>query len=585
MPVTGQMTTIEDFEGTPLFVGYGGGQGASVIDDNPIQGIRHGGRRVDNTTNKGFGVSFGAISLAAPGVHIRTWLNIAQWGSVTKVQHRISSGVDDDHELPPAEFPALGGYIPLWTDVSRTPESGGSANEGSISEIGVLIDIGDVGGNAPNLQEDLISYGTIAGIWTGSGGTVQDFLDFEVSTRAGALVNTFSGVAIFFRIQIGNASIASDFTLDQLLTAPDQALVAADAVGVTVNLENAASSFIGPAGGGVKAKDTANQVTRPDFIVMGNAGTAVIEPGFILEGLRTIELTDAVTVSAGAVLDAVNITQNGAIFNGPTIRARSASGVATIADADLSAMSEVTFAQAGSGHMLELTAAGNYVIDGLRGLDQSGGFGGTGTNDAAVYISATTGTVTFDIINGGSAPTYRTDGAEVVINNSVPVKVTVVSTADGSPAIANPSVFLEAAPGGQMLSEVSGSITANGSVATATVANHGLSTGEKVAVRGCDNLDGINGLKSVSVVDTNTFTYPTTVNGTAAGSVNVTAVIIGEVGPSSGVVTRSLGYTGDQPVRGWVRKASSDPRFKQGPIAGTITGSGFDTTISLIPEQ
>lgn len=53
------------------------------------------------------------------------------------------------------------------------------------------------------------------------------------------------------------------------------------------------------------------------------------------------------------------------------------------------------------------------------------------------------------------------------------------------------------------------SLTRSGSTATATVASHGLSTGNKVNVSGAGQSE-YNGVFTITVVDANTFTYPVT---------------------------------------------------------------------------
>jgi hypothetical protein len=56
---------------------------------------------------------------------------------------------------------------------------------------------------------------------------------------------------------------------------------------------------------------------------------------------------------------------------------------------------------------------------------------------------------------------------------------------------------------------------------------------------------------------------------------------------SSGVVSTTFNYTGDQPVKGNVRRASSGygTLYKSAKISGTITSAGLDITILLIPDE
>jgi hypothetical protein len=52
-----------------------------------------------------------------------------------------------------------------------------------------------------------------------------------------------------------------------------------------------------------------------------------------------------------------------------------------------------------------------------------------------------------------------------------------------------------------------------------------------------------------------------------------------------GEVSTSYSYSGDQAVKGWVRKSSSSPYYQQGVISGTITTNGFVATVVLVSDE
>ena len=52
----------------------------------------------------------------------------------------------------------------------------------------------------------------------------------------------------------------------------------------------------------------------------------------------------------------------------------------------------------------------------------------------------------------------------------------------------------------------------------------------------------------------------------------------------SGNVSFSVNLTANQPIRGRVRKASTDPRYKTSSFSGVITNSGFETTVFMIKD-
>jgi hypothetical protein len=422
MAVSSLLTSLEDFNGAPTIVGYGGGQGASVNSDVVIEGAQALGRRVDNTTNKGQGASFTAADLSAAGEHVKIWVNVLQWPVVTKVQIRISSGADDDHDVPTALFPALGGYIPIWIDVSRSPEVGGSANEASISEIGCLIDIGDVGGNAQNLLIDEIQHGTSGLRWDGTGGAFADFRTFEATNNEGNLVPSNGIDFVYSRLEIGSATLTTFTDSGFTLAFPDQALVAAAFMGLTLDVQNA-STVITLSDGTIQSGDIAGATRRPDLIVSGTSGTVTLTNVSAL-GMRTIDLTSAVT-AVGGIWEALNLTQANADLSGMTIRPNTAAGVALCDDPDFTNLSDISWAQAGAGHALEITTPGAYTFD-AQFFEGFGGTGGSnlvansGPNDAAVYNNSG-GAVTISVTGGGDSPSVRNAAGSTttVVNNTL----------------------------------------------------------------------------------------------------------------------------------------------------------------------
>jgi len=54
---------------------------------------------------------------------------------------------------------------------------------------------------------------------------------------------------------------------------------------------------------------------------------------------------------------------------------------------------------------------------------------------------------------------------------------------------------------------------------------------------------------------------------------------------SNGLVSDSFNYTGNQPVIGWVRQASSAPYYKEAYLSGTITSGGLSITAPMVRDQ
>ena len=132
-------------------------------------------------------------------------------------------------------------------------------------------------------------------------------------------------------------------------------------------------------------------------------------------------------------------------------------------------------------------------------------------------MSATSGTCTINITDGGDTPTVRTAGATVVINNTVTVSVTVLD-ADTKTAISGARVLLEADSGGPL----------------------------------------------------------------AAG----TDILSGTTNASGVIDDTGFNYVSDQPVVGKARLSSgAGPFYKTSDITGTITSSGFSTTVLLVSDE
>lgn len=427
MAVSSLLTSLEDMEGSPTIVDYSSGPGASTNTDVFLEASQSVGRRVDNTTSKGQGVSFTAADLSGANEHIKIWVNILQWSATTVVRVRASDGTNnDDHTFPSGEYPPLFGFVPIWVDISRAPEVGGSANEASINEIGCLIDIGNVGGTSQNLLIDEIHHGTSGLLWTGAGGGMGDVRTFESTNNEGNVVTLFGIDYVYSRLEVGTDGGASSttFTLeDGTIAFPDQALVSTTFMGLTFHLDNASDDYT-LQNQTITSSNVPSATNRFDITFDGTTGSATLTDGLVILGARLIALTSVVTVDGGTY-DAVEITQSSADISNCTIQTRAASTVACIDDPTFGTttdLHDVAFVQSGSGHALEL-GAGTHNMQGLTFT----GYGANTTNDAALFINVASGTVTLNISGGGDTPTYRLPGgstATVVINNSVNVTFT-----------------------------------------------------------------------------------------------------------------------------------------------------------------
>ncbi len=118
------------------------------------------------------------------------------------------------------------------------------------------------------------------------------------------------------------------------------------------------------------------------------------------------------------------IMTNGASLDNCTINGSTATYGCTLDLADSPTISDIAIKN-NSGYGMRIDGVGSLTLDHVV-------FTSNTTKD--VYISASSGTVTLNITNGGSTPTYDTAGATVVINNAVSVVVKAI-TSSGTPIV------------------------------------------------------------------------------------------------------------------------------------------------------
>jgi hypothetical protein len=64
-----------------------------------------------------------------------------------------------------------------------------------------------------------------------------------------------------------------------------------------------------------------------------------------------------------------------------------------------------------------------------------------------------------------------------------------------------------------------------------------------------------------------------------------TDILTGLTNASGVAENATFNFTNNQPIKGWVRKSSGSPYYKQSIIAGTIINTGLTTTILMISDE
>lgn len=128
------------------------------------------------------------------------------------------------------------------------------------------------------------------------------------------------------------------------------------------------------------------------------------------------------------------------------INSATADGTAFLTTDDLADLAFCDF-EFSDGHAIELTSVA--VSPQTSKGNTFSGYGADASNDAALYVSAPSGTLTVNITEQGDTPTERSPNVAVTIQNAVSITITVRDNVTGN-VLPGASVFLEADTGGPL---------------------------------------------------------------------------------------------------------------------------------------
>lgn len=588
--VTSQLTRIHDCEGTLTLTSIGGGAGGAANSEIVIQGAQAAGRKQSNAADHGFWLQVASRDVSGAGVHVGIWINHIHYGVLTKLAARLGSTTANYHEhaFPLSQYPALGGWIRMWVDAARTPEAqAGTFDKAALTQVAVLASLPAVSGNAPNLVMDASDFTTSGLLLTGTAGVFADFVsaDEGSGTNKYGVVATTSGVIYCLaRLTLGSASSLVFSDSGFVIVFPNQGTVASTFMGVSVDLQHASTSVewlngVLRSAGAVKG----------DLVVTGSSGSFTVTD-CTLASLRVVTLTPACVLSGCLVSGCGVITAPGAEISGSAVSgyAGAANSSALVWDAAVDPdgkLDGTSFTKGpASAHAIEFGTTSPLTMT-LRDVDFIGYNAANGQDDSAIHVQRTSGTVTINIA-GGTTPSYRTDGAAVVIvSGTVQVSLTA-STAAGA-AVSGATAILKATPGGPFPADAAVTIANSGTTATVTHSGHGLATGDKVLVKGA-SLAANNGIFTITVSDVNTYTYEmlSAPGSNPTGTIKATFVVLSGTTDASGQISMSRVFPADQPVSGWARKSSATPHYKTGLVSGTVdSASGAQFTAVMILDE
>lgn len=495
------------------------------------------------------------------------------------------------------DYPVQGGYLITALDPNITEwreNTVGTPDLTAVDWFGVQAQFVNGAAKAENLALDAIDIGTGLTIYGGDGasadGTFVDFVsdDQDITTnRWGVVTGLGDSVVSHGLLIIGSGSTATEFTDTESIVTFADGYHSRGLVGVEVNLDNSSnvitisSLLIGQ--GNRNTVDSGD--TRPDFTVIDTQGSFTFNGQ--MRNFRDVTFTSGNTI-IDADIEAQLLVQDESNISDTTLRTNSLSGE-TISSflqdptfGDTTGLNNVDFIQVGTGHAIEIDSTGSYTLSNITFED----YGVTGSDSAAIYITPTGGTVTLNI-QGGSNPTYKTEGATVnVVINPVTFLITVRDINTNSP-IEGARVKAEVTDGSNFPYLDSVTITSSGTLATVTHTSHGLDTGDFVTIRGANETEYL-GCYAITATTVNNYEYTMTESTTspATGTITSTFSYFNTLTDSNGQVsdTRSIGT--DQDVLGKVRKSTSSPLYRSQPISDTVSNiNGISVNVLMISDE
>lgn len=455
--VTADNARWDAMDATTNVSSIGGGAGAGAEPDFVYQGTNSVSRKVSSSTGAGFYTSTGTTRDMTAAAR-STWLakvivtNSSSLNS-TGLKLRVGSSTGAYYEYNIADdgtveaYPAKESWliVPIDPNISDHRDSTSGSPNLIFADYFAIVGAFSATSKGENLAMDAVDAGTGLYLVGGDGASADgDFADYiaddEGDTTNGRFgyAHTKEGILyVYGRLVAGvtdaGTTTATGFTdSSQTLVFPDGRFDSGWS-GLELDLGNASTdinwtscTFIG------RGQAYTNVDTRPVLEATGTTG-AFDAVSCTFTSFADFTLTSACTFLTSIFNNCVAMTLSTATLDTCTINGHdTATGVAFITTATLNNISDCTFDNTGgTGHAIEITAAGTYTFDG----NTFTGYGADASNDAAIYNDSG-GAVTINITGGGSTPTVRNGtSATTTINNSVTITL--------SGLIANSRIYIE----------------------------------------------------------------------------------------------------------------------------------------------
>lgn len=266
----------------------------------------------------------------------------------------------------------------------------------------------------------------------------------------------------------------------------------------------------------------------------------------------------------------------------------------------VSTLDDTTFSKGANAHHALRFGTGVTADITLTGIEFTGWSASTNdANDSIFRFDATTGSINLNLVDctvDGSPITTTTatidDAAGITVTPVIDPKTTKFTVENqAGTVIENARVFTETADNGggsgfPYKASVT-TLTSTGGTATLTAsAAHGLVTGDQVVVRGAQP-DDYNKVATITVTSTTVFTYSVTsgITSPATATPVFSYVPVHGLTNTLGVIQSSKTWPASQGVKGWVRKSTTSPYYKQSNISIADASGGTDALIQMILDE
>lgn len=504
-----------------------------------------------------------------------------------------------------------------WTNVAIDPTAtqsgtlGGGANSGNYRYFGQVCNtIGEITKGNPSAV-DAIRAGRGEISVTGSGGSFSELASYNDYNAGSTPPGTSSTSKDSGRHRLGLFQESGGTYLWK-------GLLALGLTGTSVTFSDSNETiiiddcpFTYAAFNKIEVRNASSTVTLTNITILSTATTAngvgyfemVANATVTLSGCSFNDMGTFIFQSNGTVTDSNfngcgQITAGSATFTGCAINSSTSATSLLAGNNDMTDITGNSFVSDGSNHAVEINAVGtgsmtwnNTLTSYVAGTSGNNVTTGS-TGNEAIYLNFTSAaTYTINVSAGATVPSVRKGagmtGNVNIVAGAVSITVNTVTAAGDS---VETRVFIETATGGgggSLPFEDSVSIARVTTTATVTHTAHGLSSGDKVVIRGAEQNEYV-GIKTISNVTTNTYDF--TVSGTpttpATGTIVSSFVFISGTTTSGSITSTARTLSVDQPVKGTARKSTATPYYKAAPIVGTIdTADGLNVTAVMIIDE